>query len=361
MFFDHALRGDRLPPGSLCLTFDDGPGRTEDAPESDPDAPGPRTAELGRYLAGQGVPATFFAVGKFAEAFPEELAALRAQGHLVANHTYDHPSLPAYVARGGDVVGQLTRTEAAITSRAAGGPTFFRPPYGDWWLTGQARSNVSEALNRSDLAGRHVGPILWDIDAGDVGFWRDDRPADDCASAYLAAIEAAGRGVVLMHDSTADIDAIRPRNRALGLVRRLVPELRRRGFRFVRLDQVPQIAAAARVAFRVHLKREDGTFLVCPPSLTEVRFLQGDPGPGAIWGVVPQEGPRWALLAPNGLFLSASPDWELVGGAGEVGEREVFPTERIEPGRLALRPPNRAAPLTAIPIDPGRSEPGSGA
>src|SRR5262249_6194104 len=62
MFFDGAIVGDRLPPGILCLTYDDGPGRTD----GDEDGPGPRTAELGEYLHSQGVPATFFAVGRFA-------------------------------------------------------------------------------------------------------------------------------------------------------------------------------------------------------------------------------------------------------------------------------------------------------
>jgi peptidoglycan/xylan/chitin deacetylase (PgdA/CDA1 family) len=62
MFFDVEIVGDRLPPGTLCFTFDDGPGRTEGVT----DGPSPRTAEFGAYLHSQGVPATFFAVGKFA-------------------------------------------------------------------------------------------------------------------------------------------------------------------------------------------------------------------------------------------------------------------------------------------------------
>ena len=47
-----------------------------------------------------------------------------------------------------------------------------------------------------------------------------------------------------MHDSTADIQEIRVRNRRSSLTRLLVPELRRRGYRFVRLDEIPQIASA---------------------------------------------------------------------------------------------------------------------
>ena len=45
MFLDVAIVGDRIPPGFLCFTYDDGPGRTAGGG----DAPGPRTAELGAY------------------------------------------------------------------------------------------------------------------------------------------------------------------------------------------------------------------------------------------------------------------------------------------------------------------------
>jgi peptidoglycan/xylan/chitin deacetylase (PgdA/CDA1 family) len=261
MFFDVNIVGDRLPPGTLCLTYDDGPGRSEGGE----DGPGPRTAELGAFLHSEGVPATFFAVGKFASEHGGILAGLRSLGHLVANHTFDHPSLPAFVDAGGDVQDQVARTDAAIRDHVDGPVAFFRAPYGDWTLRGHARSNVAAALNRSALATGYVGPIGWDIDAGDVGFWRDGRPAEECARAYLEAIERAGRGIVLMHDSTADIDEIRARNRALGLARALVPELRRRGYQFVRLDAIPQVAAAARGSAHRTLVASDGSYLSAPP------------------------------------------------------------------------------------------------
>src|SRR5207248_8702146 len=189
--------------------------------------------------------------------FGEILATLRSLGHLVANHTFDHPSLPAFVAGGGDARGQLASTDEAIRDHVEGPVTFFRAPYGDWRLRGQARSNVAADLNRSSVASSHVGPIGWDVDAGDVGFWRDGRPAEECARAYLEAVERAGRGIVLMHDSTADVDEIRARNQALPLARALVPELQRRGYRFVRLDAIPQVASAARVSAQWTLAARD--------------------------------------------------------------------------------------------------------
>jgi peptidoglycan/xylan/chitin deacetylase (PgdA/CDA1 family) len=334
MFFDVDIVGDRLPPGTLCFTYDDGPGRTEGGE----DDPGPRTGELGAFLHSEGVPASFFAVGKNASEFGCILAGLRSHGHLVANHTYDHLSLPAFVAGGGDVRGQLARTDEVIRDHVEGRATFFRAPYGDWRLKGQVRSNVAADLNRSALATNHVGPIGWDIDAGDVGFWRDGRPAEECVRAYLEAIECTGRGIVLMHDSTADIDEIRLRNRALGLARGLVPELRRRGYRFMRLDAVPQVASAARVSSQWTLVACDGSFVSVSPSGEDVTFVSGSAaGIEVILGVVDLGANRWALRGANGLFLSPRRGGEVIADALSLGEREVLTVEHRGGGRIALR------------------------
>ena len=81
MFFDRDIKGNQLPPKTLCLTYDDGPGETRG------DGSGPRTLELGRYLFVQGIRATFFVVGKNVERYPEVLPQLQAWGHLIGNHT----------------------------------------------------------------------------------------------------------------------------------------------------------------------------------------------------------------------------------------------------------------------------------
>jgi peptidoglycan/xylan/chitin deacetylase (PgdA/CDA1 family) len=333
MFLEHEILGNLLPPGTLCLTYDDGPGRTEH-----PDGPGPRTAELAAFLHSQGVAATFFVVGKFAAASVDILKGLRSLGHLVANHTFDHPSLPAFVARGGDVVDQLERTDRVIRGHIAQQPALFRPPYGDWRLRDQGRSNVAAVLNRSGLATSHVGPIGWDIDAGDVGFWRDGRSAHECARAYLESIERAGRGIVLMHDNTADIEELRPRNRALGLTRILVPELRRLGYRFVRLDAVPQVASAARVSFQLILTAHDGRPV--PAVLTPPDMATNAPYPAdssAIWGVVDLGRNRWALRAIDGLFLSPRGREETVAGTPVIRNSEIFTVEDLGERRIELR------------------------
>ncbi|MGH7192455.1 MAG: hypothetical protein ACREJM_02855, partial [Candidatus Saccharimonadales bacterium] len=53
-----------------------------------------------------------------------------------------------------------------------------------------------------------------------------------------------GRGIVLLHDSSEE-DDVRPRNRTFEMTRLLAPRLKARGYRFVRLDEIPRVRHAA--------------------------------------------------------------------------------------------------------------------
>jgi peptidoglycan/xylan/chitin deacetylase (PgdA/CDA1 family) len=239
--FGHAdLKGDGLLPRTLCLTYDDGPG--------------PGTAELGRYLRDEGVRATFFVLGRHAEDRRDLLADLHATGHLIGNHTYTHPGLVAFVLGGGDAADELLRTDALIRPFAGAGPVLFRPPYGNWRekvAPGDDRdqdvSVVAERLNRDGRLAGYVGPVNWDVCAEDWECWRQRLPAEEAARRYVAEVERVGRGIVLMHDDSED-PAIRPGVRTAEATKLMVPELKRRGFRFVGLDEVPSVREAVRRA-----------------------------------------------------------------------------------------------------------------
>ena len=60
------------------------------------------------------------------------LARLRDGGHLIGNHTFTHPGLVALAEAGGDVVGELARTDAVIRPFVATPFVPFRAPYGNW-------------------------------------------------------------------------------------------------------------------------------------------------------------------------------------------------------------------------------------
>src|SRR5947199_8812909 len=89
--------------------------------------PGPRTVELAQFLADQGIHATFFVIGAFAEAQLTLVEQVSRMGHLVANHTFNHPALAgqsgAFAAR------EILETERVI-ARIQRPMRMFRPPYG---------------------------------------------------------------------------------------------------------------------------------------------------------------------------------------------------------------------------------------
>jgi peptidoglycan/xylan/chitin deacetylase (PgdA/CDA1 family) len=144
---------------------------------------------------------------------------------------------------------RLARTDALIRPYVAGGVVFFRPPYGNWrgttrdGKTDRRTSIVCRLLNRSGRFKDHVGPVNWDVCAEDWEIWRQGHEPAEAARRYLAEAERVGRGIVLMLDSSED-PALRPRNRTMEMTKLFVPMLNRRGFRFVHLDEVPQVRAA---------------------------------------------------------------------------------------------------------------------
>lgn len=109
--------------GVVALTFDDGP---------DPDV----TPAVLALLEQSGARATFFCVGRRAEAHPDIVAAIRDRGHGVENHTYSHPNGFAFRGPGG-LRREIQRAQIAIERSGGGRPNFFRAPAGiqNPWLS----------------------------------------------------------------------------------------------------------------------------------------------------------------------------------------------------------------------------------
>lgn len=173
----------------LHLTFDDGPS--------------PRwTPAVLDILTANGAHATFFMVGKEAAAHPDLVRAVRARGHTVGNHSFDHADLARLTDDA--VTRQVSRTRAAI-----GPSTCTRPPYG------AISPRVSSALA---ALGQRVQ--LWDIDTRD---WA--RPG---SAAIVDSVLAKARNgaVVLMHDGGSD------RAQTVEALRVLLPRLTAAGWRF---------------------------------------------------------------------------------------------------------------------------------
>lgn len=149
----------------IALTFDDGPGAY--------------TNRLLDGLAQRGVKVTFFVQGKNAAAYPNTIKRIYDEGHQLASHTYDHPTLTSKT--NSEIAWQLNRT-AEILNKATGTTQSYvlRPPYGD------CNSRVLSAIG--------TPAIIWSVDPAD---WRDRNANTVCTRIVSGAFDGA---IVLAHD-----------------------------------------------------------------------------------------------------------------------------------------------------------------
>jgi peptidoglycan/xylan/chitin deacetylase (PgdA/CDA1 family) len=162
----------RAPDGVLALTFDDGP---------DPDVT-PAVLDL---LAQADARATFFCVGRRAEAHPDIVAAIRAGGHGVENHTYSHPNGFAFRGPRG-LRREIDRAQHAIARSGGGRPMFFRAPAGiqNPWLS-------------IVLAGAGLSLVSWTR----RGFDTVTRDGTRVAARLQRGLR--GGDILLLHDATS--------------------------------------------------------------------------------------------------------------------------------------------------------------
>lgn len=189
----------------LALTYDDGP--------NDPD-----TLRLIEVLAKHDVKATFFVLGRFVEQKPETVRALVAAGHIIGNHSWDHPRL--IFARDAELRRQIERTQAAVFDACGVTPTLFRPPYGG------RRPGTLQAVRRLGLE-----PVMWNVTCYD---WKATSGERVFAHAQR---QIRGGDVILLHDGD---------QRAMGTDRghtvkatdRLITQYKAEGFDFVTIPEM---------------------------------------------------------------------------------------------------------------------------
>ncbi|MGH3886859.1 MAG: polysaccharide deacetylase family protein [Pseudonocardiaceae bacterium] len=156
-------------PGSVALTFDDGP---------DPDG----TPAVLDALDRLGWTATFFMLGEQVARYPELAARVVAAGHEAAVHGLRHRN---HLTRGPvDVYRDITGAAAVITAATGVRPTWFRPPYGVLTLGSLV------AARRARLQ-----PVLWTAWGRD---WETRSPAQ---VAGTVTRQLRPGGTVLLHDS----------------------------------------------------------------------------------------------------------------------------------------------------------------
>lgn len=232
MLAENVLTGTTLQEKTVCLTFDDGPGQPFF------NQTGPKTLEVAKYLHEEGIVATFFMVGKYIKKYPDIVQQVKALGHIIAHHTTNHPDMNKAFSKGKNLVPELAETETLIAKHITNNTIYFRPPYGRW------NSDLSKQLNQGlQTKLNYIGPIGWHIDGSDWWFYSkfDKDAVTKCSEHYLKLIREAKKGIILMHDSSANFlwAPIRKwNNKTLETVKIVVSELKKEGYSFVSLDDI---------------------------------------------------------------------------------------------------------------------------
>ncbi|MEJ7738044.1 MAG: polysaccharide deacetylase family protein [Chitinophagaceae bacterium] len=321
MYSINSYTGADLPDKTLCLTYDDGPGQY--------------TNEIARFLHHQKVPATFFVVGKYAYHYPEILNNLKEWGHLVGNHTYDHPDLPFYLSVNGDVQHQILRTDTIIKKYVSTDKIYFRSPYGKWSkeVADELNSNMLTAIN-------HVGPVYWDVGGIDCHYWKSDLSVGEAVAKYLAEIREKNHGIIVMHDDIADMDEVKQKNNTLQLTKELIPLLKEQGYRFIRLDEIESVKKASDETALFTLRGSNGKYIALSKIDKYAINVDGKLNdPLTRIGVVDLGFGKVALKASNGLYLNSGGGLhhEIFANSNELNSYESFDLIPITSGKVTFR------------------------
>ncbi|MGX1880452.1 polysaccharide deacetylase family protein [Streptomyces sp. NPDC055287] len=222
-------------PGGLTPVFERAPGTRAKTVALTFDADmtadqGPRAARGERFdnpaliatLRELNVPATVFMTGRWAEEYPDQARSIgRDPLFEIANHSYSHHAFksPCYGLPTVSTQKMRTDVERAFAAfRKAGARNivpYFRFPGGCY---------DDEALRA--LAPAKVTAVQWDVVSGDA-FARD---GDAVAEQVLAGVRPGS--LVVMHCTRSAAPVTEQ------AIRRIVPELRERGYRFVKVSEL---------------------------------------------------------------------------------------------------------------------------
>ena len=314
MFFKQPLKGENLPDKTVCLTYDDGPG--------------PNTINIARFLHSKNIAATFFVVGKYAFQNEEILKELKNLGHLIGNHTYTHPELRFFTAIDGDVQNEVINTNKIIEKYIDGKTIYFRAPYGSW------SCEVANVLNANILStNNHLGPIHWDIPGNDFYYWQNNFSIEVALNYYVDEIFKLKKGIVVMHDDTADMDQVRPSNKTFELTCKLVEKLKTENFNFIRLDDIENFKQLSQVPLICYLKIKN-KFLTVDENLT-VRTTK-KLSESSAFELINVPGGKIAIKAYNNLYLSSA-DIEIKGFENLLSEFCHFDLINIKGEKFMLR------------------------
>ena len=174
------------------------------------------TAQILDVLKEREVPAAFFLVGDYLERNPDLVRRMTEEGHIVGNHTMDHPDMSGL--SGDAFAAQLGDMEALyedITGQTL--PKFYRPPQGLY---------SEENLKQAQALGYQT--VFWSLAYAD---WDNDNQPDPDAAVEKLTGRLHDGAVILLH-ATSKTNA--------EILDRLIGKWQEMGYRFAPLTELFQ-------------------------------------------------------------------------------------------------------------------------
>jgi peptidoglycan/xylan/chitin deacetylase (PgdA/CDA1 family) len=200
----------------VALTFDDGPNPTY-------------TRQILDILRRENAKATFFVIGRAAQAQPDLMRRIAAEGHEFGNHTWTHRMRFADSA----IAAQEIDNTSALIHRLTGKTTrLYRPP-------GGTLNNGLDARAR----GLGYAVVMWSHDTFD---WRRPTAA---AIAQRAIANPQPGNIILMHDGGGD------RRSTVAALPQIIQTLRQQGYRFVSVQELMTLKAQEAQAAQANPKQ----------------------------------------------------------------------------------------------------------
>ncbi|MES2600340.1 MAG: polysaccharide deacetylase family protein [Pseudomonadota bacterium] len=191
-----------LADKEVVLTFDDGPFP-------------PTTTKVLAALASECVQATFFLIGRNAEANPDIVKRIAAAGHSIGHHTWSHQPLDrvSESQANEEIDRGIAADEKALHGEARRIPStpFFRFP-----------GFASTPALLSSLQSRGIAVLGADLWASD---WNPMTP-DQQLNLLIERLDNQGKGIILLHDTKAQTARMLPA---------FLQYLRRNGYKVVHL------------------------------------------------------------------------------------------------------------------------------
>lgn len=179
-----------LGPREVVLTFDDGPSP----------ATTPRVLDA---LACEDAKATFFLIGRNAQAHPALVRRIRDDGHTLACHTWSHP----WTMRNLSEAAQIREIEHGFAAIAAAlGAPDAKPGQGGVAPFLRYPGFADTPAANAWAAERDVGVFGCDLWASD---WTPMTPGFQLAR-MMDRLRHAGRGMILFHDTQPQTAAMLP-------------------------------------------------------------------------------------------------------------------------------------------------------